>query len=210
MVCKSLLSVTNNTREVLPNLWRSDALQKLSKSDVKILKDSNIRHIIDLRGHKIAAMHPCSVCNDNFFDYHNIPIEFTDEGAYKKEIDWFYIYHGILHHDNFERVLRTIADFNDGDGVLINCTAGKDRTGTVIMVIEYILGHPRERIIDNYLVSIDYLGEWFYEWERQHGLPAEDNMPKREFAELILNDPLLDEIKNSEIGYKIYQKFREI
>lgn len=208
-MAKSLLESTNNTREVVKGLWRSDALLKLPRRDVEILKKNNIRHIIDLRGHKVAAMYPCSVCSDRFFDYHNIPIEFTDEGSYKKEIDWFYIYHGILHHSNFERVLRTIVDFDDNDGVLVNCTAGKDRTGTVFMVIEYILGYSREQIIADYLASIDYLGEWFCEWERQHGLPAEKNMPMREFAELILNDSLLDEIKDSDVGRRIVWKFGE-
>ena len=67
-MAKSLLEATNNTREVVKNLWRSDALKKLPQSDVEILKNNNIRHIIDLRGHKVAAAHPCSVCGDKFFD----------------------------------------------------------------------------------------------------------------------------------------------
>lgn len=200
---KSLLKATSNTRRVLDDLWRSDALLKLPRSDVEVLKNGNVRHIVDLRGHKIAAMYPCSVCNDKFFDYHNIPIDFTDESS--TELDWFYIYRGILHHNNFDRVLNTIADFDDG--VIVNCTAGKDRTGTVIMSIEYILGYSREKIIDDYLASGEYLRTWLRNWERTHGLSVEDNMPRKEYAELVLDDPLLDKIKNSDIGKKIVYKF---
>lgn len=200
---KSLLKSTNNTRVVVEGLWRSDALLKLSKSDIAILKNNNIKRIIDLRGHRIAAAYPCSILSDNYFDYHNVPIDFTDESS--TELDWFYIYRGILHHYNFEKVLRLIGESDDG--VLVNCTAGKDRTGTTAMVVEYILGFSREKIIADYLLSIEYLKDWFVEWERKYGLKVEDNMPKREFAELILDDPILDVIKKSEIGQNILRKY---
>ena len=202
---KSLLSSTYNTREVTKYLWRSDALLKLGDADIQLLKASHIRNIIDLRGHKVAAQLPCSLLNDPYFYYQNIQVE--NAGESNTFVDWISYYKSILHGYNFDRVLMEIA--NAPEGVLVNCTAGKDRTGVVIMTIEYILGIPHEDIIQHYLDSAKYLTDWCVWWEKHHGLSVEDNQPRREYAECVLSDKKIDELKHSAIGDALRNKFRK-
>ena len=51
--------------------------------------------------------------------------------------------------------LRHLADalLADNGGVLVHCTAGKDRTGFVIAAMLSTLGVPHEAVLDDYLMS---------------------------------------------------------
>ena len=61
----------------------------------------------------------------------------------------------------FSPAYREMFDFikRDEVPVLFHCTAGKDRAGTAAVIIEEILGIPREVIIADYLKTNEYLRE---------------------------------------------------
>lgn len=56
-----------------------------------------------------------------------------------------------LYQPLFARVLNGLVEVRGR--VLIHCTAGKDRTGTLVALIQHALGVPRGAIIENYLLS---------------------------------------------------------
>lgn len=57
---------------------------------------------------------------------------------------------------SYSRFIRILLD-NHEKAVLWHCSAGKDRAGIGAVIIEEILGIPRETIIADYLKTMDYL-----------------------------------------------------
>jgi len=41
-----------------------------------------------------------------------------------------------------------------GEGVLVHCAAGKDRTGTLVALIHHILGVPKDLIFEDYMLTM--------------------------------------------------------
>ena len=201
---KSLLEGANNTRIITNGIWRSGALNKLTDSDIKNLLKNDIRTIIDLRGFGTASRIPCVLCSDKRFEYHNIPVE--SEDTYQQHPDWESYYEMVLYSTAIPRVLECI--LNSDHGVIINCTAGKDRTGVVAAILEHILGFSRVQIIEDYLLSTCYLADWFVEWERLHGLSVEENTPTALNLYVVLNDPYFDSLRDSELGIKLRSKYK--
>ena len=59
--------------------------------------------------------------------------------------------HAIEHYAEFFRILL---DTEEGT-VLFHCTMGKDRAGTAAALVLYALGVPRERILQDYLITAE-------------------------------------------------------
>ncbi|MBP3897099.1 MAG: tyrosine-protein phosphatase [Mogibacterium sp.] len=57
----------------------------------------------------------------------------------------------------YSRFVRVLADAEGG--VLWHCTVGKDRAGIASVIVEEILGVPREDIIADYMATADYLAQ---------------------------------------------------
>ena len=57
---------------------------------------------------------------------------------------------------SYSRFIRILLD-NHEKAVLWHCSAGKDRAGVGAVIIEEILGVPRETIVADYLKTMDYL-----------------------------------------------------
>ena len=57
---------------------------------------------------------------------------------------------------SYSRFLKILLE-NHSKAVLWHCSAGKDRAGVGAVIIEEILGIPREAIIEDYLKTMDYL-----------------------------------------------------
>ena len=57
----------------------------------------------------------------------------------------------------YGRFIKILTDAEGG--VLWHCTAGKDRAGIASLIVEEILGIPREKVIADYLETGEYLSE---------------------------------------------------
>lgn len=58
---------------------------------------------------------------------------------------------------------------NNGRSVVIHCTAGRDRTGITVALIQLALGMSHQRIIEDHLLSNQYLQELFKRMEVELG-----------------------------------------
>ena len=161
----SLLSATFNTRDlggypaaegretVRNRIWRSDAPTDWDETDEKRMKDLGITTVIDLRTERGVRKKPCAYAGRDGFTYYNIPIS---TGSIPpdtlEEVPLSYM--EIAGRKEAAEVFRIIAGA-DG-GVLICCTAGKDRTGVVSALLLLACGADRRTVVEDYALSREY------------------------------------------------------
>lgn len=161
----SLLETTQNTRDLGGyhkadgmytrrfSVIRSDVQNYPSVNDIEFLKAKKITTIIDLRGEKDIVRKPSGFVNVQGFRYHNFQI---DEGSGVPDnfeaVPLSYI--NIAEAKAMPDVFKCIA--NAPEGVMFNCTAGKDRTGVIAAILLCHVGVSDTDIIENYVVTKEY------------------------------------------------------
>lgn len=161
----SLLKTTQNTRDLCGyrkkdgnltrefSLIRSDVQNRPDKEDIDTLKLHGITTIIDMRGEKDIIRKPSGFADVQGFRYYNFQI---DEGSGVPE-NYEAVpasYMKIAEAKAMPDVFRCIA--NAPDGVMFNCTAGKDRTGVVAAILLCHVGVSDNDIIENYVLTKEY------------------------------------------------------
>ena len=167
----SLLETTLNTRDLgiyqsvisgrqlRPwQVLRSDVQNYPSDNDISLLRKYHILTIIDLRGRQEVERKPSGFVDQAGFLYINIPI---DEGSGIPEstaaVSESYL--KIAESPHMIRVFQAIS--SAPEGVMINCSAGKDRTGVVSAVLLGLCGVSDEDIIHDYMLTKTYNRERF-------------------------------------------------
>ena len=180
------------------SLFRSDALHRIDAAGARQLAEHGIVRIIDLRDADELRRAPSAVPGALVETVHHplfaggaIP-----QGGQPPSLAEVY---RIIATDRalaLVGAVRLIADAPAG-GVLVNCTAGKDRTGMVVATTLTAVGVPREQVVADYAASAANLaGEWADEmlasFTAQHGV-APDSV-----RELVAASPaeLVDEALN--------------
>lgn len=143
---------------------RADAMDKLDQSDIEYLKGYGLKTVIDLRSEDEAQREPDVFEADEDIDYINIPLMVGKVGDITLDADSFHIelkdfYLALLKEKEIiKRIMEKIAGASQGC-VLFHCTAGKDRTGIVAMIL-LALAHVRKTdIIADYEISYTLLKE---------------------------------------------------
>ena len=158
----SLLQTTLNTRDLgghtaadgrvtaFDRIWRSDHPLCPSPEDIRLLREKRITTIIDMRELVHAGPKPNGFMNLEGFDFYSFPVM---EGSKVPEsveaVPGSYL--KIACAPNMKNIFRTMAEAENG--IMYNCSAGKDRTGVVTSVL---LMHCRvrdEEIVDDYMVT---------------------------------------------------------
>ncbi|MCX7522010.1 tyrosine-protein phosphatase [Microbacterium sp. STN6] len=142
-------------------LFRSDGLHALGPAGRRELAQLGIRTVIDLRDDFEAQLMPDDL-GDLDVDVRRLPV-FEGSGASQEPgvISLPDLYRKIVteHAAVVAEALRDIA--GSGGGVLVHCTAGKDRTGVVVALALLAVGVDRELVLDDYALSEANLdGEW--------------------------------------------------
>lgn len=161
----SLLETTQNTRDLGGylkgdgtrtrelSIIRSDVQNYPSEKDIVFLKMHKITTIIDLRGEKDVIRKPSGFVDNEEFKYYNFQI---DEGSGVPEsyeaVPVSYM--EIAESKAMPDVFQCIADASEG--VMFNCTAGKDRTGVVAAILLCHAGVSDEDIVQNYVLTKVY------------------------------------------------------
>lgn len=142
-------------------LFRSDALQRLTTSDLAILSEIGLRTVIDLRAnHEIedgglGALHALETTL-----HRHVP--FTEKVATDAELSALRDL-GKVYIDMLDRAPGCIRDVfsiladDDHYPAVIHCAAGKDRTGMTIAILLRALGVPDEQILADYALTGGYL-----------------------------------------------------
>lgn len=170
------LPTTDGGRTVSRRLLRSDNLQDLSAKDVRrLIDDYGVRTVADLRADiEIRAGGPGPMTREplvaveqlSLFPERRRAAAPTDE---PEVLPWERrpvtgrgfsgLYLGFLAEraDSVLAALRMIA-YRDG-ATLVHCTAGKDRTGTVVALALADAGVEHEAIVADYAASADHFDE---------------------------------------------------
>lgn len=169
------LSYLNNDKiNIKPNLLiRSGHLHKLNKKSMRALKDNTL--ILDLRSNQEIIEKPDKFINE--LNYLNLPVfdlsvygvtrehKSIKDALFKaKTVEEIknnipkleYIYASAIKDEktrnNLKVVINTIIEnIIAGKAVLYHCTAGKDRTGMISVILLKLLGFNDDAIIDDYL-----------------------------------------------------------
>lgn len=160
---RSLLNTTLNTRELggyriqgtgrytrMDTVLRSDVQNYPDENDLAFLKEHHITTIIDLRGDKDVRRAPSGFERAEGFRYCHVPID-EGSGIPESQAAVPRSYMDIALAKNMPLVFKNIASAEAG--VMINCTAGKDRTGVVSAILLMLCGVGEEDIVYDYMLT---------------------------------------------------------
>ena len=163
-------------RSIRPyRLFRSDALHRLSESDLQRLEALRIRTVLDLRRDDERQSAPtrwpsAAPASTRLFDA-SPELEVVQAGGWRTVIRqedfhapqaraWMAQTYARMPialapavRDAIELLSRPVPTGESGDAVLVHCTAGKDRTGFVCAMVLSALDVPHEAILEDYLES---------------------------------------------------------
>ena len=151
---------------------RGDNPTGLSEQDIQWLRERDITTIVDLRSGEELARQPDQLRGQPGFLYHHCPLVGIEKLP-NLEADI-----GRAHFEAMDRLtcvgraMRILAAAPGG--VLFHCTAGKDRTGILAMLLLSLAGVAREDILADYQISETYLAEIIQLIQLRVRVPAAD------------------------------------
>ncbi|HBT64564.1 MAG TPA: protein-tyrosine-phosphatase [Ruminococcaceae bacterium] len=148
---------------------RGDGTQSLSDRDLDILNDIGVSLVVDLRSpdevtEQPSRFHLCEhIRYENVVMFDGLRMFLASEKMPKSMAELYCI----LLDKCKEQYKRIFGYFLDNKGVsLFHCTAGKDRTGVVAMLLLQLAGVPDDMIIADYSVSENNMSGVFEEQHR--------------------------------------------
>lgn len=140
---------------------RSGKIAGLSGEDCRMLYDYGVRCVVDLRGPFETAREPSSLEGFMDVEYRNIPLDDQVHGADGGFPDSLEdLYRALLGGQaEFGRIFRTFLKHLD-DCILFHCTAGKDRTGLVAMLLLKLAGASDGDIAADYARTEELSAHW--------------------------------------------------
>lgn len=181
---RSLEGYTNARGQVIKpwRLIRSDALTHLTSQEIDLLTAQGITTQVDLRTPYVANKYVSPLRAHDGFDYHLFPIvEGTKVPLDEEEVPHLYMAM-LSHYETFKGILEAIAKADQG--VIYNCSAGKDRTGMVTFLLLELAGVNRDVIAADYEMSSPLIEAKLPEIRRlDPSFPSFLGYSKREYIE---------------------------
>ncbi|WP_157005855.1 tyrosine-protein phosphatase [Agromyces laixinhei] len=157
-------------------LYRADGLARLGEAGQARLRELGVGIVIDLRDENEAQMMPDDL-GDLDVEVLRLPV-FEGSGASQGmagiSLEALYERIAVQHASVVVAALREISTAGDR-GVVVHCTAGKDRTGVVVAFTLLAVGVDRESVILDYAATeANLAGEWLegmVELVSRYGVP---------------------------------------
>ena len=151
-------------------VYRSDNLHSLTDEDLKYMERLNLKSVVDFRSDEERNEEPDRLTPD--MTPILLPIKFEPEGVTEnltRDLTFGNLDSSNLLRDfniilvkefteEYKEFFRYIVD-NGGEPFVLHCTAGKDRAGFGSAMILTVLGVPREKIIEDYLLTNTYVSD---------------------------------------------------
>ena len=153
-------------------IYRSDDLHLLTDEDLKYLSRLNIKSVVDFRSDEERESEPDRLTSN--MTQVLLPIKFQPEELDDETLKSLMknLTFGTLDSSNLLRdfnivIVRDFAEEykkffrhvieNNAEPMVFHCTAGKDRAGFASVMILTVLGVPREKVIEDYLLTNTYV-----------------------------------------------------
>lgn len=148
------------------SVFRADRLSTLSDADVDQLEAMGIRHVFDLRSDAEASDYPDRMLGGA--SYQRLPMtsdaQFRSRTIYQRIVDGEITSYN--EDDMVDGYVRILENFGSSfvqiarqvsrcEPVIVHCTAGKDRTGLVAMLLLELAGVGAEHIVADYAQSAE-------------------------------------------------------
>lgn len=160
------LSLGNGQYMARGVVYRSGKLASLSSSEAKVLSGLGITDVFDLRSPSVAERTPDEAIDGATNHLVNLFAGDSASGGDKSTVEGAQehmraIYRQFVASEAQRDTLAVLLeDIAVADGpVLVHCTAGKDRTGWVAAMLQYIAGATDKAVMAEYLASNDYRAE---------------------------------------------------
>lgn len=167
-------------------LIRSDSLHQLPSEGLGTVYDYGVRTIIDLRLAHELEKRPSPFATSQHSGllprYLNLPMHDMSTDALLDEAvptSTIGVYMILLEHSKafIAAIIKAVAESLQEGGVLVNCHAGKDRTGIIVALLLSVAGAERDAIAQDYALSEAMLEPGYQEWVQQqvklHGAPPD-------------------------------------
>ncbi len=139
-------------------LFRSDSLHALTDTGHQALIDLGIRSSIDLRDDGEVSERPSRLANDPQLSCVQVPVVgpelFPRTAGGVRSLGEAHVWRLENAKASFLRALETLA--SRSYPAVVNCSAGKDRTGLVMALVLGILDVSPESIIEDYALTKKY------------------------------------------------------
>lgn len=169
--------------ETAPGMFlRADDMGGLTENDANKLRSIGVSLSIDLRSPREVMRRPSLLSERDGMYYENIPMfdsvnAISFSGRIPSRMGEMYV--GLLSNCG-EKYKKIFELFLQNDGVsLFHCTAGKDRTGLVAMLLLGLAEVPEQIIVADYVVSEVFLRP-VLEQQRERAIRHNETLP--EFA----------------------------
>jgi protein-tyrosine phosphatase len=135
---------------------RSDATGSLSEDDARKLLDMGLELVVDLRSSSEIESSPSKLQGTDKLRYLNVPLadrvqSSGFQGPLPASMAELYV---SLLDEGRARMREVFVALAESEGLrLFNCTAGKDRTGVVAMLLLDLAGAEEEAIVADYAAS---------------------------------------------------------
>lgn len=188
IVCKNVVNLRDlggyltkdNKVTKFNSIYRSDLPYDMSEEEINYLLCNNLKVVIDLR--KEEEIKRKSNClNIPQIDYYNVNLLGDKCPDVESDIPLGYI-NILSNKETMHQVFDIIK--NAKGSILFNCSAGKDRTGVVAMLLLLLAGVYEDDIIADYQVSYTYIRERVRKLHKGNpDLPAFLGQSKMEYME---------------------------
>ena len=153
-------------------IYRSDNLHSLTDEDVSYMERLDIKSVVDFRSNEERENEPDRLTPN--MTQVLLPIQFRPKEIDDDKIEDLMkdLTFGNLDSSNllydfniaivkqfteeYKQFFRHIVD-NNAEPLVLHCTAGKDRAGFASAMVLSILGVPREKVIEDYLLTNTYV-----------------------------------------------------
>ncbi len=149
--------------------YRSGCINDLTASDKERIKDLGVRTVIDLRGEHELKTRPGAFADDGDVNVISVDLlsQLDPESVYKHSTDDpdfipdLYITMIDFCGEKIGQFIKAAAEGAKIGAVLYHCSAGKDRTGMMSMVLLGLAGVDTMDIVADYQVSETYIRHVF-------------------------------------------------
>ena len=145
-------------------LFRSGAMTGLTQEDQNYLEQFGFAAVMDLRSSEEIDLYPNHWASNADVDYLSVPysiLELMAQVAEESESladtqDYSAMY--LTMTDMLKPQLKTYFDalLNEQTPMVVNCSAGQDRTGVTSALLLSVLGVDEDLVIEDYLLSTDF------------------------------------------------------